>query len=191
MKNKTEERQRSQFMPIFVIAALALMLLPFLTTFNSLLTNILLKWKLYVILQEFYVPYQAKMLASILAFFPVSVQAVKTGLWLNGGFISLEWNCLGWQSLVLFLATIFTGFQGNFTRVSRFEVILIGILGTYFVNILRILTVVVLAAFGAYGPAVFFHDYLSLIMTILWFFGLWWFAYSYVLEERDVKNQIA
>ena len=183
MKNEPK-RTKSQFLPIFVIAALIFIILPFLTTFNSLLTNILLRWKLYQVLQDFYVPYQAKMMASILAFFPVSVQAVKTGLWLNGNFVELQWNCLGWQSAVLFLGTIFTGFQGNFTRVSRFEVIVIGFLGTYFINVVRILAVVTLAAFGAYGPAVFFHDYLSLVFIILWFFGFWFFAYSYVLEEK-------
>ena len=191
MKKKFEpEGIKSPFLPIFVIAALALMILPFLTTFNSLLTNILLKWKLYLFLQDFIVPYEAKMTASILAFFPVSVKAVKTGLWLNGSFVELQWNCLGWQSVVLFLGTIFTGFQGNFTKISRFEVVTIGLLGTYFINVIRILIVVFLAAFGAYGPAVFFHDYLSLIMIILWFFGLWWFAYSFVLEERKVKNEV-
>jgi len=187
MKKKDElEEVKSPFLPIFVIAALALMLLPFINTFNSLLTNILLKWRLYVVLQSFIVPYEAKMIASVLAFFPVSIKAVQTGLWLNGSFVELQWNCLGWQSVVLFLGTIFTGFQGDFSKISRFEVVLIGLLGTYFVNFIRIIIVVALAAFGAYGPAVFFHDYLSLLMIILWFFGLWWFAYSYVLEERKI-----
>jgi len=179
--------KRSPFQSVFVLAALALMLLPFITTFNSFLTNILLKWQLYRALEDLVVPYQAKMLSSIVALFPfpLSVAPTARGIWLNGGFVELQWNCLGWQSAVLFVATILTGFQGNFTFSSRAETVIIGFLGTYFVNILRMIIVVGLTAVGFLAPAVIFHDYLSLLLIIVWFFLFWWFSYSFVLEAKE------
>jgi len=180
MKNK------NPFSTIFIWAALLLMLLPFITTFNAFLTSLFLKFHYYRVLEEFIVPYQAKALASILALLPgpITVNAVPKGVWLNGAFIEMQWNCLGWQSLVLLVATYLTGFQQKFSWTSRIEAIVIGLLGTYLVNIFRISVVGFLAVFLGRLWAMLFHDYFSLVLVILWFFVFWWFSYSFVLEEK-------
>ena len=174
------------FLPnIFIGIALLLITVPFVSTFNSFLTDLLLKWRWYRILDNFAVPYQAKALAGILSLFPFfSTKATPQGVWLNGGFLRIEWNCLGWQSLVLLLATFLTGFHGKFTWISRIEVIIIGVLGTYLVNFLRLVAVALIAQVWGSFAAIIFHDYLVLLFVIAWFFVFWWFSYSFVLEER-------
>ncbi len=163
------------------------MVLPFINTFNSFLTNAFLKWHAYAILQELVVPYEAKMLAGFFNVLRFSALAVPKGVWLNGLFLEITWNCLGWQSVVLLVATFIGGFQGRFSWSSRFEVVLIGLLGTFLVNFLRIAIFGVLATTINSTTAVFFHDYLALIFVIAWFGVFWWFSYSFVLEERGSK----
>src|SRR3989338_1547186 len=115
----------SKFSVLFMMAALLLMMLPFMSTFNEFLTSLFLKWKLYRALEEFIVPYQARALAGLFSLFPVSATPTARGIWLEGIFLELQWNCLGWQSAVLLLASFLTGFQGKFSKVSRFEVLVI------------------------------------------------------------------
>jgi|SRR3989344_5972131 len=183
--NQNKSLNNSKFSTIFMVSAFMLMLLPFISTFNHFLTRLLLEWNLYRVLQDVVVPYQAKVLSAIFSLFYISSRASDTGLWVGGSFLTIEWNCLGWQSGVLLIATFLTGFQGKFSKISRVETIIIGMLGTYLINILRLLLVGFIAfAFGS-TPAVVFHDWFSLILVISWFFAFWWFSYSYVLEERQ------
>jgi hypothetical protein len=62
----------------------------------------------------------------------------------------------------------------------------IGILGTFWVNILRMLVTVLLAV---YFPPVFrivFHTYLAAGVSIAWLVFFWWFSYKYVLTEKQI-----
>lgn len=184
-QQKSVAPARNVFSTIFIFLSLALMLLPFITTLNSFLTSIFLKFHYYKVLQDFVVPYQAKAMASVLAILPlpISVAATPKGFWLQGIFFELQWNCLGWQSLVLLIATFLTGMQGKFTWVSRAETVTIGFLGIYLINILRIMIVGLIAIFLGRTGAIIFHDFFSLLFVVLWFIFFWWFSYSYVLEE--------
>ena len=168
-----------------MMAALLLMMLPFISTFNEFLTSLFLKWKFYRALEEWVVPYQARALAGMFSLFPVSVFATQKGVWLSGNFLELQWNCLGWQSAVLLLASFLTGFQGKFSKISRLEVLIIGVLGTYLINFLRIFIVGFFAVFFGSLPARIFHDWFSLMFVLIWFFVYWWFSYSFVLETKD------
>ncbi|OGD92418.1 hypothetical protein A3C33_04580 [Candidatus Curtissbacteria bacterium RIFCSPHIGHO2_02_FULL_42_58] len=94
-------------------------------------------------------------------------------------------NCIGWQSLVLFGLTVFTGFGGKFTKISLLQAFMIGVLGTFLMNVLRITVVALIAFFAGRLPAVIFHDYFSVVVTIGWLFFFWWFSYAFVLEERS------
>lgn len=187
--NNLTMKQKSVFSTIFLWAALLLMVLPFITTINSFLTSFFLQFGFYTALEQVIVPYQAKLVSSILALLPmqISVVPVARGIWINGGFISIEWNCLGWQSLVLLLATFLTGMQGKFSWVSRIETMVIGLVGTYLVNIFRLVFVSLLAVFGGRLMAVILHDYLFTVFVLGWFFFFWWFAYNFVLEAK-VEN---
>jgi exosortase/archaeosortase family protein len=176
------------FLPnIFIVFALLLIIFPFVTTFNSFLTNLLLKWQWYRILQDFVVPYESKVLAGALSLFAQSARPTTEGVWLNGGFLQIEWNCLGWQSGILLLASFLTGFQGKFSWISKAEVIVIGVLGTYLVNFTRLVSVAFISQIWGSRLAILFHDYLALLLVIAWFFVFWWFSYSFVLEERGLK----
>jgi exosortase/archaeosortase family protein len=148
----------------------------------------LLKWKAYKVLQDFVVPYEARLLAGIFTLFPVTVSAVSNGVYLNGHFLEIQWNCLGWQSAVLMLATFVTGMQGNFKALSRLETILIGVLGTYLINFGRLAIVGAFAITFGRTAAIIFHDYFSLLMLLAWFTIFWWFSFNFVLEEKVEVN---
>jgi len=185
--NSQLPRSGNKFSVLFMVTALLLMTMPFISTFNEFLTSLFLKWRLYRVLEEWVVPYQARVLAGLFGLFPVSVKATSEGVWLSGNFLELQWNCLGWQSAVLLLASFLTGFQGKFTKTSRVEVILIGTLGTYLVNFMRMFIVGFFAVFVGKGAAGIFHDWFSLNLVLIWFFFFWWFSYSFVLEDKNAN----
>ena len=180
--------RQSKFSTLFLATALLLMVLPFISTFNEFLTSLLLKWKAYRILEEIVVPYEAKVVAGMLNFVHIYSSATQRGVWIRGTFLEIQWNCLGWQSAVLLLASFLTGFQGSFSKISRLEVLAIGFLGTYLVNISRIMLVGLFAVTFGRTAAVVFHDWFSLAFVIVWFFGFWWFSYNFVLEEVEARS---
>ncbi|OGD85224.1 hypothetical protein A2164_01695 [Candidatus Curtissbacteria bacterium RBG_13_35_7] len=177
--------RQSKFSTIFVVSALLLLMLPFISTFNEFLTSIFLRWRLYQALENVVVPYEAKVLAGIFNSLNIAALATQTGIWISQTFIEIQWNCLGWQSAVLLLATFLTGFQGNFTKSSKFEVIFIGVVGTYLITLARMLVVGIFAVMWNVEAVRVFHDWFSLIFVIAWFFVFWWFSYSFVLETKD------
>ncbi len=166
--------------------SLVLLVLPFLVTANDLLTKFLEKNFLYVFIQNYLVPIEAKMMGTILiplgyeyAFSPTNSIIIVNGLSMG-----ITWNCLGWQSFLLLFITLVVGFKGKYKVLSVIEALAIGILGTFWLNILRMLFTVLLAV---HAPPVFrivFHDYLAAATTVVWLFVYWWFSYSYVLEEK-------
>jgi exosortase/archaeosortase family protein len=184
MQSKKRNR-KSPFGTILTVAAILLMVLPFISTVNEFMTAILLKWEAYRILENWVVPYEARLLAGIFTLFPVSVYPTTRGVFLNGTFLEIQWNCLGWQSAVLLLATFITGMQGSFKTVSRLETIVIGVLGTYLINFVRLALVGAFAINFGRVAAVVFHDYFSLLMLLVWFTLFWWFSFAYVLEEKE------
>ena len=112
--------KNSKFTTLFIVSALILMMLPFISTFNEFLTRIFLKWEFYRVLEDIVVPYEAKVLEGIFGLFNIAARANQSGIWIRQTFIEIQWNCLGWQSAVLLLASFLTGFQGKFTKASRF-----------------------------------------------------------------------
>jgi exosortase/archaeosortase family protein len=174
---------------IFALLAVMLAVLPFLVSFNEILTKIVESIGLYMWVQEKIVPLEVKMVGVLVSPFPIKFIAHSAGMTVNGVYAQMTWNCLGWQSLLLFLITIFVGLKGNYTFVSKIEAIIIGLLGTFLVNLLRLTIIVLLLAYSRPLFAVVYHDYLAAIVTIIYLFVFWWFAYTYVLEEQ-VKPEI-
>lgn len=174
---------KNKFSGLFLAVALILMMLPFISTFNEFLTAIFLKWQWYKFLEDIVVPYEARILAGLLNMMNFSAIANSRGIMLNGIFLEIQWNCLGWQSGLLLIASFLTGFQGKFSKSSRIEVIIIGVLGTFILNIVRMLIVSMFAVMFGRTAALVFHDWFSLIFVIIWFFVFWWFSYAHVLEE--------
>lgn len=176
------------FLIIFLLLALTLMLLPFLATASELFAAILNKFGWYRFLVGIVVPLETRAIAGLLQVVGYQVQAAPkaVSIFRNGAWetVGISWNCIGWQSLILFGITLLVGLQGNFSQSSKFECLVIGILGTILVNLLRLAAITFLIFNFNAIPATILHDYLSAFILILWLFFFWYFSYSFVLEER-------
>ncbi len=186
-----EKRQeKSTFMLIFLSAAILLLMLPFFTTFNELLTRIFEKIHLYMAIQNYVVPYETRLVGAVLKPLGISYLAHFDGMTVNGRYLGLTWNCIGWQSLLLLGITLLTGLVGNFTFWSKVEAVAIGIIGTFLVNIFRMAFTAWLGAFYGEVFALVFHDYFATFVILAWLFVFWWFSYAYVLrQKRNIKYQ--
>lgn len=115
--------EKSKFSSIFILFVVMLISLPFLTTFQDILTRIVMYFSWYRWLQYVIVPYEMRVLTSLLNLLHIHSQAEAAYIqFMKNGkpeVIYLIWNCVGWQSLLIFLLTIITGFSGNFTLWSK------------------------------------------------------------------------
>jgi len=180
---------RQTYQLLLTLASVILLILPFVTTFNEFLTSIVMRLGLDAVLQGWVVPTEVRMIAVILRLFGIYATVSQTSLYLlKGGMtlpIYISWNCVGWQSFILFAITLITGLQGPYTRRSKMETVILGFLGTFLVNLLRISVVCVVAYYLGQLPAVIFHDYGSTILILLWLFAFWYFAHGYLLEPYE------
>lgn len=182
--------QKKVFESAFLFLTISLMMLPFLITFNDILTKLVEKFFLYSFIQEKLVPIQALLVGLIVKPFVKDYTAYKDGLIINGLIMRITWNCIGWQSLLLFIFSLLIGLRGgSYTLLSRIEAITLGLLGIFWVNILRMSFTVILAAVALPIFKIVFHDYLAAIVTILYLFFFWWFAYRYILNIKN-NNQL-
>ena len=175
---------------IFLVIVLFLMLFPFINTLNQLLVRIIEPFIFFKPVQDAVVPYQVRMVRVILGL--VGIPMTAGDPWAQSITlitprgeepIVVGWNCLGWQSLLIIGVTFITGLQGRFTLLSKLEVLLLGLLGTFLLNIGRLAGVFILFYYGNRGIAMTFHNYGSVILTIFWLFFLWWFAFNFILKQ--------
>jgi exosortase/archaeosortase family protein len=172
------------------LAALAVMLaiLPFVVSINDLLTRMVERAGWYMWVQQKIVPWEIRLVGVLVKPLGIDFVAYPEGFTANNVYAELSWNCIGWQSLFLFLVTLPVGFRGgSYTFFSKIEAFLIGILGTFWINLIRITLTVILLVISRPLFAVVFHDYLAAIVTIVWLVVFWWFAYKFVLVEKSVK----
>ncbi len=179
-------KQKQVFINIFLGFSLMLLVLPFLVSFNELLTKIVERNLLYLWVQNHIVPLEAKMIGAILIPFgyDYAFSPSTSVILINRLSMTITWNCLGWQSFLLLFVTFLTGFSGKYTKSSILVTLGIGLLGTFWLNILHILFTALLAV---HAPAIFrivFHDYLAAVTTLLWLLFFWWFSYRFMLEEK-------
>lgn len=177
------------FLTIFILTAVILAVLPFLTTFTDLFTQLIMRIEVYRRLQNLVIPYELRLVGTLINALGIPTAVGNTFIQLQVGgreeVIHLAWNCVGWQSLAIFLVTLMTGLSGNFTWLSKLECLLIGILGTFFLNIARIVFSILAIAYVNQVFAYVLHDYLMVLITILWLFFFWWFSFAFVLEEAE------
>lgn len=178
--------QKKLFQMIFALLAIVLILLPFFVSFNNLLTRLVETNRMYGWVQKTVVPVETRMVGVLVKPFWVDVEIVrKDMLVVNGKRAKVTWNCLGWQSLLLFFITLFFGLRGGrYTLTSKIEIAVIGVISLYLINILRMMSTVLLLAYARPIFKLVFHDYLAAIVTITFLFVFWWFAYRYLLEEN-------
>jgi len=83
----------------------------------------------------------------------------------------VAWSCAGSHSLFLYSFMIMLFLRG--TRIPRMRKILyvaVGAAGTFFVNILRIVTIYVIGINGGEPPAKLFHEFYGEFFFIAWMF---------------------
>ena len=191
-------KQKEIFKKLLAATALILLILPVLVIFSQGLTDLFDRFALYTWLQRVVVPFEAKLVVSLLS--RLGIEGLVTPgsefamlLKLPGGAIlpvKLEWNCLGWQSFLLFGLTILTGLRGGYTIFSKFLCVVFGVLGIFWTNILRITGFTALMYYRNDIAAMILHDYVAVLVALLWLFFFWYFSYSFVLEERRLKSDV-
>jgi exosortase/archaeosortase family protein len=182
-------KQKRIFILILIVATMAIMVLPLTLSLNDVLTKQVERFGWYTSLQSMVVPQWIRFVGVILKPLGIEFAAYSDGFTANGIPARFSWNCLGWQSLVLFLISLPIGFTGKgYTMVSKIKAIIIGALGLFLLNLFRITFTVILLVTSKSLFAMVFHDYLAAMVTVGWLIIFWWFAYKFVLEERNPRK---
>ena len=170
---------------LIAITCALLMLLPFVTTFDDLLTSWALALGANNPLQSI-VPIESRMVVGLLGI--VGVHAAASGshlvIWDSAGAMHtlfISWNCIGWQSLILLGVSFFSGLRRQQSLEARAQVVLIGVAGTMLLNLTRVAIVAAIAATLGQTPAVLFHDYGGTIIVVVWLFAFWIFVQRFIL----------
>lgn len=186
--NISKEGFRSIVGPLLIILVFSLSILPVIAAFNDSLTRFAINLKGYRIISNYIVPIEIRWVVVILRFLGVEASSASPYILLGQPgkdlLVELIWNCLGWQSLIVFIVTSFIGLSKTFTLISRSRALILGLLGTILVNILRITVIILLMSFLSHEVALVFHDYGALITNTAWLFFFWWFSYKFILEKR-------
>jgi exosortase/archaeosortase family protein len=187
---RTGERDNVNLTLIALTCAL-LMVLPLVTTFDDLLTTWAMGLGANNPLQAI-VPVESRMVVSLLGL--AGVQAAASGshmvVWDTAGSMHtlyISWNCIGWQSLILFGVSLVSGLRGGHSLEMGAQVVLIGVAGTMLLNLVRVALVALIAATVGVGPAVFFHDYGGTLMFVGFLFAFWAFAQRWILAPADTR----
>jgi len=106
---------------VIILFVLILLVLPFWTTFQDLLTQLIMKIEVYKSLQNIIVPYELKVTGTILSIAGMPIRVGNAYIeWTksSGGneVIYLAWSCVGWQTLVLFVITLNYVKRGDFNN---------------------------------------------------------------------------
>jgi len=192
--NQTTEKylEGKIYQKLILYAAIAFIVLPFITSFNEVLTKVVESLHFVNAMQGVAAPFIVKVVVVLLRALGVPASVDGSFLYLMGGWMPLRvyinWNCIGWQSFILFALTIITGLQGSYTRRSKLVTILIGVEGTFLINMVRILISTLLAYKVDYIPAIIFHDYIGTLFTLLWMGAFWSYAFDGILVKKDGAN---
>jgi exosortase/archaeosortase family protein len=133
------------------------------------------------------VPVESRMVVTVLGL--VGIHAAASGghlvVWDGSGSMHtlfISWNCIGWQSLILFGVSLISGLRGAHSLEARAQVVCIGVAGTMLLNLLRVAAVAAIAATVGVTPAVLFHDYGGTILFVGFLFAFWAFAQRWLLD---------
>ena len=181
--------QKNIFIYIILFLVFTLMFMPFITTFNDILTRVVMRLDIYRLIQDYIVPWEVRMVGVILWPFGFRPSIIGEYLAIGGNdpfLVEIAWNCVGWQSLLFFIITTFVGLQGDrYKNLSKLKALIIGFLGTFLVNLFRIAAVALMAYYFGQNIAMIVHDYGSTLVIIGWLIFFWWFSYSFVLEAKE------
>jgi exosortase/archaeosortase family protein len=173
---------------LIALTCALLMVLPLVTTFDDLLTAWAMQLGADNPLQAI-VPIESGMVVSLLGL--IGIHAAASGshlvVWDGAGsmhVLFISWNCIGWQSLILFGVSLISGLRGGHSLESRAQVVCIGVAGTMLLNLLRVAAVALIAATVGVAPAILFHDYGGTALFVGFLFAFWAFAQRWILSSR-------
>ncbi len=178
---------------IIMVAAVTFVILPFVTTFNEFLTKVVESLNFVSVIQGYAAPFIVRIVAAILLAIKIPAAIDGSHLYLTGGWLPLRiyinWNCVGWQSFILLAFTFVTGLQGPYKLRSKIMTVLIGLEGTFLINIIRILIPTLLAFKFDFLSAIIFHDYLGTLFTLLWMGVFWNYAFGNILTKHSTDTK--
>ncbi|TMC83728.1 MAG: hypothetical protein E6I53_05340 [Chloroflexi bacterium] len=190
---KTRDRDNINLTLIALTCAM-LMLLPLVTTFDDLLTTWAMQLGANNPLQAI-VPAESRMVVSLLSL--VGIHAAASGshlvVWDGSGSMHtlyISWNCIGWQSLILFGVSLISGLRGTQSVESRVQVVCIGLAGTMLLNLVRVSAVAAIAATVGVTPAILFHDYGGTVLFVGFLFAFWAFAQRWILDSPASQQEM-
>src|SRR5437870_11328013 len=130
----THPRTTPVFAMLLAVAAVLLVVLPFVSTFDDLLTVIGMKLGIAAPLQ-WIVPAEVRVTVVTLGLFGIHAGAAGNQLvvWNSSGAaqtLFISWNCVGWQSLILLGLSLMVGLRGSMSLASRVQVIVLGVLAS-------------------------------------------------------------
>ena len=180
---------------LIAVASIALLILPFFSTFGELLTKAAMAAGFDAWLGQWIAPVEGRLVHGALALIGIPSAFQGSLLYVGSGPGSLalyiSWNCVGWQTVLFLALSMATGLQGQYTLRSRLEVAALGVVGIAMLNILRITVVALVAYFFGQLPAVVVHDYGSVIATVAFLMGFWAFAYNVVLGSTSPGEPVS
>lgn len=194
MNREIENTDMVIYSRIILVAAVAFITLPFVTSFNELLTKVVESLHLVSLIQGLTAPFLVKIIVVLLRALGIPAAGTGSYLFITKGLIPtsvyISWNCMGWQSFILLAFTMMTGLQGPYTSRSKLITLLIGVEGTFIINLIRILIPVLLIQYVGYLPAILFHDYFGTVMTLIWLGGFWYLSIGSFLI-RSHKRRVS
>lgn len=180
---------------ILMLAAGLLLVLPFITTFNEFLTRAVIELGLDRIFTDWVVPTEVRFIALILQPLGITTEVTDVALYLyrpGSDFpipVYISWNCVGWQSFILFGITLVTGLQGRIPKRRKLQVIALGLLGTFWMNILRMASVALVVYLFGQLPGVIFHDYGGTLIILVWLVVFWYALFNYFLADYLAEDE--
>jgi exosortase/archaeosortase family protein len=173
---------------LIIAGALIFLTLPLVLTFNGLLASIATATGFDRVVSAI-VPYEAAAVGDILRGFGMAAGSSGGTVWLSGAFLpvaaTVDWNCAGWQSFVLFGLTSVAGLGEVKTDRGRISILALGAVGVFAMNVLRILVVVLLGYYVGYPAALMFHDYGGAVMTLVFLFAFWTLVLN---RQRNIEE---
>ena len=184
--------RRAVYVGLLAASCAMLLILPFVTTFDDLLTAATKQFGLVHPLLSLAAP-EARAVVAILGALGVHAQAAGGQLyvWDSSGqrqALLISTTCIGWQSLILFGLSCLVGLRGAYSKEAKAQVLLIGVLGTVLVNLLRMTLVSLVAAEFGFWPAVLVHDYGGTLIIVVWLFAFWAFAHRWILGVQPFED---
>lgn len=130
---------------------------------------------------QFFVPFTVSVATSVLGLLGYGTRVISAGesglvLWITGAdgksfAATISWPCAGIHSLFIYSFMILLFLRG--TRIPfgrKIGYVLVGAVGTFFVNILRIVAIFVAGVRGGTEIAVRFHEFYGEFFFIVWMF---------------------